>query len=71
MTFLDGTQRFEARLVANLRTAFEEKRRQYKQHQRFLATRNELFALNDHELADLGIARSEIPTIAKQAVADT
>jgi len=31
-------------------------------------TRNELFSLSTHELNDLGIARGDIPFIAKRAV---
>lgn len=35
----------------------------------YRATRNELTALSDHELSDIGISRSEITRIARDAAA--
>ena len=41
--------------------------RSYSNWRRFRETCNELNRLSQRELADLGIARSDIPTIARQA----
>ncbi|SHJ12874.1 DUF1127 domain-containing protein [Wenxinia saemankumensis] len=51
---------------AEFRAALTER---WAQHRTYRATFNELSALNDRDLADLGIARSQIRSIALQAVA--
>lgn len=48
-------------ILARLRRAFAD-------YRAFLETRNELEALNDRELADLGIARFAIDDVAREAV---
>jgi len=53
------TERFAA-----LRASFAERRAQRRV---FAATRDELCALSNRELADLGVARSEITRIAMEA----
>ncbi len=46
---------------SNMRTALGERWSRYKTYR---TTRDELFALTDRELADLGIARASIQSIA-------
>ncbi|SIS97537.1 protein of unknown function [Roseivivax lentus] len=61
-----GLGRFKAR--------FETLRAAYSAHRArraiYLRTVDELHALNDRELADLGFHRSEIPRLARQAAAE-
>lgn len=47
---------------------FETLRSRYAKWQRYSRTVSELEALSERELADLGIARSDITRIARQAV---
>ncbi|GGE13874.1 hypothetical protein GCM10011390_36260 [Aureimonas endophytica] len=42
--------------------------RSFQTWRQYRATVNELNSLNQRELADLGICRSDIPTIARRAV---
>ncbi|MBO0663427.1 DUF1127 domain-containing protein [Jiella sp. MQZ9-1] len=42
--------------------------RSYKTWRRYRETLNELSRLSRRELADLGISRSDIPTVARQTV---
>lgn len=53
---------------AALRATFAERRAQRRV---FVATRDELSALSDRELTDLGLARSEIKRIALEAAYGT
>ena len=48
-------------IFARLRQAFAD-------HRRFLATYDELNALNDRELADIGLSRLNVRDVARQAV---
>jgi len=68
MTLTDSFQRFENSLSANMRNSFAAARRAYHQQRIFRQTFDELNSLNDRELRDLGIARSEIKTLAREAV---
>jgi uncharacterized protein YjiS (DUF1127 family) len=67
MTIVDGLQRFEANLVRNLRASFEDLRRAQKQRQTARRTFNELNALTERELADMGISRGDLSRIAREA----
>ena len=42
----------------------------YKAWRKYRETYNELMQLNNRDLADVGIQRSEIPLIARQAAAE-
>ncbi|MEL6735851.1 MAG: DUF1127 domain-containing protein [Pseudomonadota bacterium] len=43
---------------------------QFRSWNRIRQTRNELYTLSERELNDLGIARGDIPFIAKRAARD-
>jgi uncharacterized protein YjiS (DUF1127 family) len=49
-------------------TMFEVLKSRYSNWKRYARTMNELESLSSRELADLGIARSDIPRIAREAV---
>ena len=67
MAFTDELNRFETGLVQRMRAAFGQTRRAYQQNRRFRATYNELSNLTARELNDLGIARSDIASVARTA----
>ena len=50
-----------ARIFARLRQAFAD-------HRKYLATYDELNALSDRELADLGLSRLNVRDVAREAV---
>ena len=50
-----------------MRTSFDEARRQYRMHQTYRRTYDELSALGERELDDLGLARGDIPDVAREA----
>ena len=54
-----GKSGFFADMIAALRGA-------RARHALYVATRDELFALSDRELADIGVAREEIPRVARE-----
>ena len=68
MAFIDGIQRFEHTLVERMRSSFEESRRQYRMRQAFRRTVDEMNALSERELDDLGLARGDIADVARKAV---
>lgn len=70
MTMVDGIQRFEQRMVDGMRASFDEARRQYRMQRKFRRTYDELNALSDRELNDLGIARASIRDVARSACED-
>ena len=67
MAIVEEFQRFEANLVSCLRAGFGDIRRAVKRRSEFRATFKELSKLTDHELVDLGIARSDIARIARDS----
>ncbi|MFY0311925.1 DUF1127 domain-containing protein [Leisingera sp. D0M16] len=54
--------------TARIRTAFEGLADSWAKAREFQRTYNELDALSDHELADIGVRRSDIADIAQQHV---
>lgn len=53
-----------------LRHLWSSFRQKIQQRQQFKQTVRELSRLSDYELADLGIHRSEIPRVAREALYD-
>lgn len=65
MAYLSTTSRpASSSVFADLKAAFTERLAQYRAYR---ATVNELSALDDRELNDLGVARYDISAIARQA----
>lgn len=56
------------RVVAKVSTFVEEQRAERTKQRQIRATINELSALSNRDLADLGMSRSEIGRVARQAV---
>ncbi|PID36823.1 MAG: hypothetical protein CR993_03165 [Rhodobacterales bacterium] len=52
---------------AGIKTLFADLRHAWTQYRMFHTTQEELSALSDRELTDLGISRSEITRIAREA----
>ena len=69
MTFVDNIHRFEDALVDRMRDSFEEARRQHKMRKSYRRTYDELNALSERDLTDLGLARADIHDLAKRAAA--
>jgi len=67
MTFAEGFYRFEDRLVQRMRASFDEARRQHRMRQVYRQTYDELNALTERELDDLGLARGDISGVARDA----
>ena len=67
MAFTNDLARFETGLVQRMRATFNETRRIYMQRRQYNETYNELNKLTDRELDDLGIARGNIATVAREA----
>ncbi len=67
MALVTELHRFETNLAARIRTGLENARRVIVRRRAYSTTFKELSRLADHELADLGIGRSEIRNIAQQA----
>ncbi|WP_204115729.1 DUF1127 domain-containing protein [Shimia biformata] len=57
-------------LIATLQTQAHELAAKYRAHREYRKTIDELRALTDRELADLGLHRSMIKRVAKEAVYD-
>lgn len=55
-------------LTARIRRAAEGVLHAWALHREYQRTFNELDALSDHELADIGVRRSDIADIARQHV---
>ncbi|AJE45386.1 DUF1127 domain-containing protein [Celeribacter indicus] len=53
--------------LRRLRALFDGLRHAYARHRAYGQTFRQLDALSDHELADIGVARPEIPSIARRA----
>ena len=47
---------------------FARLRQSFADHRKYLATYDELNALNDRELADIGVSRLNVRDVARQAV---
>lgn len=67
MAFIDGIQRFEATLVSRLRASFDDAREARKQRKVYRRTYEELNALSNRELQDLGMSRSQLRSVALEA----
>jgi len=67
MAFTTDIRRFEHGIAARIHGAIEALRAQRARQAAFRQTYDELAALSDRELADLGIARSDIADIAREA----
>ncbi len=55
-------------LFARIRTLFQELQDQRALHREYTRTYNELNALSDRDLADIGIGRGDIDTLARELV---
>ncbi|MCP3970604.1 MAG: DUF1127 domain-containing protein [Rhodobacteraceae bacterium] len=67
MTFANDILSTENTLALRIRDTLIDARRQYKQHRMFRRTYNELSKLNERELDDLGISRSDIAQVARSS----
>ena len=60
------TSTLRGTLTARIHTALSALSARMEQRRTFLRTRNELSALSDHNLADLGLTRAEITRVSMQ-----
>jgi uncharacterized protein YjiS (DUF1127 family) len=67
MAFADDIRNAERDIVQRMRSSFEMARRGLARRRTYSRTVYELNALSQRELDDLGIARANIPLIARDA----
>ena len=67
MALVDDIRGFEAGLVKRMRASIEQVRIYAAKRRVYRRTFNELSALSQRDLNDLGIARANIPEIARTA----
>ncbi len=68
MAFAADIKQFEAGLLARVQSGFQSVSESYRKRRDFNRTIRELRALDDRELLDLGLGRSEIVSIAYDTV---
>lgn len=68
MAYLNQTTAHHSSFTARVASAFEGIAARYRQNRLYRETFNGLNALTDRELADLGLHRSELARVAKDAV---
>ena len=69
MAFINDIRALETGIAEHVKVAFAEFIAHRAEARRFRKTRHELQALTNRELADLGITRSMITSVAKEAAA--
>ncbi|MDJ0628797.1 MAG: DUF1127 domain-containing protein [Rhodobacter sp.] len=67
MAFVTDIQSFETGLIRRLRASFDDARAMAGKRRVFRTTLNELNALSERDLADLGISRENIRDVAREA----
>lgn len=67
MAFIDTKVANTNGLTKFLAESFDRVKEAYDRRQTYLATRRELTLLTDRELADIGVSRANIDTIAREA----
>lgn len=70
MAFTNDISRVETGIAHRIDSIMTVLRTQRARRVAYRRTYDELATLNDRELNDLGIARTDIPTIARQAADD-
>lgn len=67
MAYVNTNSATAPSLTARIGTAFEKLATRYKQHRMYRETFNGLSALSNRELADLGLNRSELRHVSREA----
>jgi uncharacterized protein YjiS (DUF1127 family) len=68
MAYITQNTPLRGTLAGWIETLFDSLRQRRENYLRYRQTADELHALSDRELADIGIARCDIPTVARQSI---
>lgn len=68
MAYLNQTTAQQSSFLARIASAFDGMATRYRQNRLYRETYNGLNALTDRELTDLGLHRSQLTRVAKDAV---
>ena len=68
MAYITHNQPLRATLATWIETLVANLRERRENYLRYRQTADELHSLNDRELADIGIARCDIPQVARKTI---